>query len=564
MIENRDKPVSKAELFRDRSTDESLFNFQLNRKIISFSTLIKAIIVGILVASIILLLSISYDVSNTPYFPVYVVSFLILGFLFWVVTLFLVFSISITKTESSIIKLIFPLLMILGILTAYFSVVIENKAFSIFTVINSVLNQMNISPLNPQKMQYVFYTIVIPLIEEIAKIFPVIMLLGNYARLSHNKFNYETRLVPSLRMAVFLGGFFGAWFDLIEQFLSYSTLPTNFVTRSLLFGRTVYPLHSVSSMIVALGIGIIFIGRSYPRKVRILVFSVFLFLGTSFHGLVNYYSVVNENLTALSIMNYSSYVLYIFFALILLIKIPKYCLYCFTEHLSSECPVLSEKSGKLAKVLKSKPKYPYLYKESEKEFLCSNCFTRNYNSEYCDLCWSFPKLQCNNCNQLVPAFARNCWSCGREVTTLYDKMNSSSPPLYVSFSVGFTRVIFMGILISLFFIFMDIQSSVSFLGYVVFIVAILLALLITFVWFFSTKNRVQSMLSSIIVTSIVVLALIVSSLYMGVFALSLIFSFRFLYGFTSLICVIVIFFVSIAFLIKVISGSKLILGEGIR
>ena len=66
MIENRDKPVSKAELFRDRSTDESLFNFQLNRKIISFSTLIKAVVVCILVASIILLLNISYDVSNTP------------------------------------------------------------------------------------------------------------------------------------------------------------------------------------------------------------------------------------------------------------------------------------------------------------------------------------------------------------------------------------------------------------------------------------------------------------------------------------------------------------------
>lgn len=563
MSENRDKPVSKVELFRDSSTDESLFNFQLNRKMISLSTLIKAVIVGILVASIVLLLNISYDVVNTPYFPVYVVLFLILGFLFWVVTLFLVFSISITKTEKSIIKLIFPLLMILGILTAYFSVVIENKAFSLFTVINSVLNQMNID-LTPQKIQQVFYTFVIPLIEEIAKIFPVIMLLGNYARLSHDEFNYETRLVPSLRMAVFFGGFFGAWFDLIEQFLSYSTLPTNFVINSLLFGRTIYPLHSVSSMIVALGIGIIFIGRSYPKKLRILVFSVFLFLGTGFHGLVNYYSVVNENFTALSILNYSSYVLFIFFALILLIKIPKYCLYCFTEHVSSECPDLIEKSEKLAKVLKSKPKYPYLYKESEKEFLCSNCFTRNYNSEYCDLCWFFPKLQCNNCNQLVPAFARNCWSCGREVTTLYDKMNSSSPPLYVSFSIGFTRVIFVGILISLLFIFMNIQSSVSFLGYVIFIVAILLALLITFVWFFSAKNRVQSMLSSIIVTSTVVLALIVSSLYMGIFALVLLFSFRFLYGFTSLVCVMVVFFVSIAYLIKVISGSKLILSEGVK
>ena len=169
----------------------------------------------------------------------------------------------------------------------------------------------------------VLYISIIPLIEEFAKIFPLLILLGNYARISVGKKNIVTNLIPTHRTFVLLGAFYGAWFDLFEQFLSFSILsnpPTGYFASALnnqeiidilINTRTVFPLHSVTSMLLAFGVGFLFISRKNKKKLASrMIFILFLLVSVGFHAYWNYnFQVFSEKfiISQLQLMGYVSY-----------------------------------------------------------------------------------------------------------------------------------------------------------------------------------------------------------------------------------------------------------------
>ena len=127
-------------------------------------------------------------------------------------------------------------------------------------------------------------------------IFPVLILMGNFAKIKIDERNKVTPLTPSHRTIVLFAAFFGSWFDLFEQLLSFS-VSTNEGIHLLITNRTVYPLHSVTTMITAFGVGWIFLNRkNMPSIVKVWVFLVSLSLSSIFHSLWNrnFWIVENE------------------------------------------------------------------------------------------------------------------------------------------------------------------------------------------------------------------------------------------------------------------------------
>ena len=541
-------------------------NHFLFKRILSFSTLFKLFFLGALGGVAYFLLTLAKTYEDSIYFPVLAILTICLFFVIWFSTLFLFFSITSTKLERSLLRKMITLLLVMGVLSAYFAVIIENKSFSLVAIFSSLLQGFGVSENIFDYIFLVFYIFIVPVIEEIAKIFPIIILMGNYAKISINENKINTRLTPSNRVIVLFGAFFGGWFDLIEQFLLYSqTSASSSIVNTLLFNRSIYPLHSVTTMITAFGIGWIFNSRKkISKKIKALIFSAFLILSSGMHGLWNYYSIISENpeinIQILSALGYISYGLFAFFLLWIFLKIPKFCPICYTEHDSKECMDISKITGQEEKLLLKKRNQSHLYHESTNLMKCSVCQNPMYNGLFCLNCWSFPKLQCINCNQILPPFSRVCWSCGTEVPTLYEKMTSSSPPFYVNVAVGFTRILGAGMIISFIFAFLTIENTLEFLGNTIFLIAILLSLFITILWYPFRENKVRSMVSSITILSIIAFSLIITSLYMSVFAFLMIISIgQIIYGILGMCFLLLMIIGSGYYLSKVIKGAKLIL-----
>jgi len=557
--------------FKEKASEEPLTsslvsNQFLFKRIFSLSSLLKLIFLGILGGVAYFLLSLARTYEDSIYFPVLVVLIITLFFVIWITTLFLFFSMTSTEIEKSLLKKMIILLLVMGVLSAYFAVIIENKSFSLVAIFSSLLQGFGVSQNIFDYIFLVFYIFIIPVIEEIAKIFPIIILMGNYAKLAINENRINTRLTPSNRVIILFGAFFGGWFDLIEQFLSYSqSSASSSIVSSILFNRSVYPLHSVTTMITAFGIGWIFNSRKkMNKKLKALIFSIFLVLSSGLHGMWNYYSIISENqevsLQILTILGYMSYGLFIFFLLWIFLKIPKYCAICFTEHDSKECSDISQKTEQLDKLILKKRNQGHLFHEATNLMKCSVCQNPMYNGYFCFNCWSFPKLQCINCNQILPPFSRVCWSCGTEVPTLYEKMTSSSPPFYVNVAVGFTRILGAGMIVSFIFAFVTIENSLEFLGNTIFLIAIILSLFIAILWYPFRENKVRSMLSSLVILSIVAISLIITSLYMSVFAFLMIISIgQIIYGILGLCFLLLMIIGAVYYLSKVVKGAKLVL-----
>ena len=211
------------------------------------------------------------------------------------------------------------------------------------------------------------------------------------------------------------------------------------------------------------------------------------------------------------------------------------------------------------KKIKKKKSVKRLIDESTRMMLCPECQYPLYNGQFCGNCWSFPKLQCENCNQVVPAFSRNCWACGSDIPTLHEKMGSSSPPLYMHFSVGFTRILGVGIIIIFAFVFSTIENSLHFLGNTIFLLSVIIALGVSIAWYRSSKNRVKSILASINITAIVAFSLLITTLYLSIFAVFLIISiYQIFFGLIGISLILLLDVLFIRFIIKAARGTNLI------
>jgi hypothetical protein len=318
-------------------------------------------------------------------------------------------------------------------------------------------------------------------------------------------------------------------------------------------------------MITAFGLGwVVLLRNKYGKRVTIPIFVGSLLLASAFHGAWNFnIRITTDTILRANnqkILGYISYSIFALFLLWILFKTPKFCSKCNSEHLSDKCTNdrLKDRSLK-TKLTVTKRIKKELYDNDSEMMLCPECQFPMYDGKKCLNCWSFPKLQCENCNQVIPPFSRNCWACGADVPTLYDKMASSSPPMYINFAVGFTRIIGVGLAIVFVFIFSRIQNTINFLGNAIFLLGVLISIWIAIFWFRSRNNRIKSMIVSVNVTSIVAVTIIMTSLYLSVFGVFLIISiFNLVFGIIGMCLLLLLVVGSVYFLTRVIRGTNLI------
>ncbi len=553
-----------------KSSDEEtppllISNNLLYRRIFSLPSLLKFIILGVFIVAFYFIPILFEYYENSTYSNIITILIMVISFFFWVSSFYLVFSITATEIEKSLLRKLFSLLLIMGILTAYFAVLIENKSFSLISVFFTLFREFGLIPTVGEFVFDILYVFVIPVIEELVKIFPIMILLGNYAQLTIKQKKIHTRLTPSFRIILIFGAFFGAWFDLFEQFLSFSANPTGQDVSGLILGRSIYPLHIVTTIIASFGLAWFFKSRKkYSVIIRSIIFGIFFLFAVCFHGLWNYYSVAFASSSAstliLSILRYTSYALFLVFLIWILLHIPSYCQTCYTEHSSEECVEKMKSKSNLTDTLQKKRNIRLLYSKSSHYILCPECRNYTYNGEFCLNCWSYPKIQCSNCNQILPAFTRICWSCGIEVPTLYDKMTSSSPPFYVSAAVGFTRIIGAGMLISFIFAFLSVSNDINSLGQTIFLLAVIFSIFTAIVWYAFEGNKVKSMISSMSIISVIAISIIITSLYVSIFAVLMIISIvQIVFGLIGLSCVLLISIISFYFIKKTLKGARLII-----
>ncbi|MCG3222076.1 MAG: hypothetical protein H7641_11930, partial [Candidatus Heimdallarchaeota archaeon] len=139
------------------STSIILTSESFYRNILSFSSLAKILFLGILGIIVYFLLSYVEIFVNSNYFPIIIVLIIIMLFVLWLSIVYTFFSITATKLELTVVKKIFTLLLIMGALTAYFAVVINNKALIFASVVSSFLEQFGIVTNTIPYVQFNFY-----------------------------------------------------------------------------------------------------------------------------------------------------------------------------------------------------------------------------------------------------------------------------------------------------------------------------------------------------------------------------------------------------------------------
>ncbi|MHA1685893.1 MAG: hypothetical protein ACTSYD_05705 [Candidatus Heimdallarchaeaceae archaeon] len=505
-----------------------------NQMSVQDNSTLKKVVSAIVVFLIVITgLSIYFSrfILETQYRTFYLLGMIFLFFLLWIVLIAETLVLNPTNTEIFIIKKTVDLILVLGLLTAYFAVIIENKAFSLLTFIDSVINNIGVKA-NLTVLQDYFYAVVIPIIEELTKIFPVIILFGNYIRIPQNREPFHTRLLPSQRIVVLYGGVFGAWFDLFEQIMIFSNTTTDSYSF-LLFHRTIFPLHTTTSMLAAFGLSVFFVNRqrkkskdnektSIKANIRYVLLSLFLIASIAYHSLWNFFVIANFNQDFLLTLGYGSYFLLFVILIWALIQKPGYCSICHTEHKDREnCPDVIE-DFKFIENESKKARGTYRSYSSSNRYLCPSCSLLQFNGEYCEHCWSFPKLECNNCNQLVPVFSRICWSCGAEQDTLYEKIPFSSPPYSVSFAVGFTRLLVSCFFISFLFTLPKLEGTLNSVAYSLFYITINSVLIVVIAWYAFKNTKIKSMIASVIITSCVLITFGLLAVYTAIYAIMLI------------------------------------------
>ncbi|MHA1516955.1 MAG: hypothetical protein ACTSPF_15635, partial [Candidatus Heimdallarchaeaceae archaeon] len=93
----------------------------LHNRIFSLSSVGKLVLVGVLIGMMYLPYSLLSYYAKSNYFSIVLIFVIILFFLVWVSSLYFLFSITSTNIEKSVIRKIFPLLLVTASLTAYFA-----------------------------------------------------------------------------------------------------------------------------------------------------------------------------------------------------------------------------------------------------------------------------------------------------------------------------------------------------------------------------------------------------------------------------------------------------------
>jgi hypothetical protein len=145
-------------------------------------------------------------------------------------------------------------------------------------------------------------------------------------------------------------------------------------------------------------------------------------------------------------------------------------------------------------------------------------------------------------------------------------MTSSSPSFYVNLSVGLTRILGAGMFISFIFAFATLREtifsigSLSSMGYIILLLGIILSLLVTIIWYAYSDNKVKSMISSMSLISIAAISIIITGLYLSVFAFLMIITVaQIVMGLIGLSCILLIITVCVIYLLKIVKGARLII-----
>jgi hypothetical protein len=145
-------------------------------------------------------------------------------------------------------------------------------------------------------------------------------------------------------------------------------------------------------------------------------------------------------------------------------------------------------------------------------------------------------------------------------------MTSSSPSFYVNLSVGLTRILGAGMFISFIFSFATLREtiftigSLSSMGNIILLLGVILSLLVTIIWYAYSDNKVKSMISSMNLISIAAISIIITGLYLSVFAFLMIITVaQIVMGLIGLFCILLITTVSVIYLLKIMKGARLII-----
>jgi len=553
--------VTKAK--RVRST-ESLANGDIGSKNIVTGSFIVLFFLSVLSISITFALKRLFE--NSIYKAAIAVLFIFSFFLLWLSVIILAFLQNSSTIEYWTFARLASLLFIMGILTTYLAIIIENKSLLFLEALSSLLDSLVIRFDNSTIVATTFYVGIIPIIEETIKLLPIIILLRSYIKID-KEHSISYKLLPSLKTFILFGAITGGLFDLIEQFFILSKIEEK-LYPSLIFRRSVFPLHMMNSMVGAFGIGLLLYLRNSisrekqitkKRKIYVLYLLAFMLLSFPliYHALWNYFSRIN-NATILTFLGYISYPIYLIFTLFLIIHQTRHCNLCHTEHYSLLCPFVVSNIDISTICLKDAKKVEF--SKDTTLFSCPYCLLDQYNGDYCLHCWSFPKLECNNCHQVLPAFSRMCWSCGTEVESIYDKMLSNSPPPVASISVGVTRFL-SGLIVSLFILSIgSFSNTLSSLGYTAFFIVITSLFVTIVLWSYSKKNRSKAIIASVAITSAFLLMIVVYALYYLVVIILLLYLATFvIFALISLLCVVSIIFLAFVYFKKVSKEIQLII-----
>ncbi|UJG40256.1 MAG: zinc ribbon domain-containing protein [Candidatus Heimdallarchaeum aukensis] len=473
--------------------------------------------------------------------------FIFAMFLLWSLTSSFFYFLNKTEHEVKIFVSTISLLIVMAILSTYLISIMER----IFILITSTKD----------KLMIIIYTAyIVPIIEEISKIFPILILFRHYIRYKNNEKLVTYRLIVSYRQFVFYSVLFGSCFGFFEHFFLFSSLFDYENIGDIAFLRIFYPLHPVTSGLLAIGIGyFLFVNSNVKKLKNWLIALPPIFLSLIFHILWNYNAYFNS-LTILQYIGWAATGLF-FIICISLLKKPKICGDCGIQHSEGECVKNPTFVLSLEKIVKKDTVVEKEYIVKEDYIMCPLCGVQAFDGEICHACNSWAKFQCSNCNQVVPPFARTCWSCGASLPTLQEKIRSTSPSLYMTLSVAITRIVSSTVLISLIIGLLNLKNKLSYLGFTILLLSILIALSTSLIWYRINNKKIDSIIVSIVVTSSVFFTIVSMNLLLILLSMiQLIIIHNLVFGFFGIIFSSIVLYGIYRYLRAIFKGDSLIVG----
>jgi RsiW-degrading membrane proteinase PrsW (M82 family) len=279
-----------------------------------------------------------------------------------------------------------------------------------------------------------FVAVLVPLIEEFAKFFPVYLV----ARLMLiNSKGEEQRYINNPRVILYFAIITGAIFNLLETYHYTWSIGNIYMTNNpsvwngvvlQIIIRSINPLHiagsilCASTLVLALNNSLKEISPTQSLSLwRGYIFAVIL------HGLWNAAAINSTTLPHVIIAGIPiswinilligvSVSIFAFTLYIIIFWSPRYCETCglwHKEELHDETIFAFFKTS-----LKS-----YI---GLRQYKCTNCSARSLESN-CNVCNSTKLIRCGNCYNAIPVYENKCWSCKSPIEPIYnDILNVST------------------------------------------------------------------------------------------------------------------------------------------